>query len=154
MWAEGGGVTTIRQALYGAALLGALALLLWGTHQRSQAEQGRTAMATERHQQAEQSIQRQAVTITTLANTLAEERAAQAALRTTQNQLRQGLSQREHQIKELQRENADLRQWAHQPLPAAARRLRQRPTITGADAYRHWLSGSGAVRAASSQPEQ
>lgn len=147
-------MTTLRQALYGAALLGALALLLWGTHQRSQAEQGRTDLANERHQQAQERIQRQAATITTLANTLADERAAQAALRTTQNQLRQGLTEREHQIKELQRENAELRQWAHQPLPAAARRLRQRPTITGADAYRHWLSGSGAVRPASGQPEQ
>ena len=147
-------MTPLRQALYGTALLGTLALLLWGTHQRSQAEQGRTALATERHQQAEQRIQRQAATITTLADTLAEERTAQAALRTTQNQLRQGLSQREQQIKELQRENAELRQWAHQPLPAAARRLRQRPTITGADAYHHWLSGSGAVRAASGQPQQ
>lgn len=147
-------MTTLRQALYGAALLGALALLLWGTHQRSQAEQGRTALANERHQQAQERIQRQAATLTAMANTLAEERAAQIALRTTQNQLRQGLSEREQQIKELQRENAELRQWADQPLPAAARRLRQRPTITGAAGYRDWLSGSGALRAAGNQPEQ
>lgn len=147
-------VTTLRQIGYGLALFAALGLLFWGQYQQSQAVEARETLAAERQQHAEQRIQRQAVTITTLTDALEAERTAQASLRSTQNLLRQGLTQREQQIKELQRENAELRHWADQPLPAAARRLRERPTITGAAGYRDWLSGSGAVPAASDQPEQ
>jgi LysB family phage lysis regulatory protein len=145
-------MTTLRQALYGIALLGALGLLLWGQYQGSQANAARATLAAERQQQAEQRIERQAITIATLDQALQTERTAQASLRSTQNLLRQGLSDRETQIQELKRENADLRQWAEQPLPAAARRLRQRPALTGAAAYRDWLSRSGALRPASDQP--
>lgn len=147
-------MTTLRQSLYALALFAALALLLWSQYQGSQAEAARATLAAERQQQAAQRIEAQASTITRLDQVLQAERAAQASLRTTQNLLRQGLSDRETQIQELKRENADLRQWAEQPLPAAARRLRQRPAITGAAAYRAWLSGSGALRPAGDQPEQ
>ncbi|ACO79897.1 Phage P2 LysB-like protein [Azotobacter vinelandii CA] len=80
-----------------------------------------------------------------LADELAKERTAQAKLRTTQNALRNELARRRTQIEELKHENQELREWAAQPLPAAARRLRERPALTGADAYRDWLSGRGAV---------
>ena len=147
-------MTTIRQALYGLALLGALGLLLWGQYQRGEAEEARTDLAAERQQQAEQRIERQAITITTLRSNLQDERLAQTDLRSTQNQLRQGLAKREHQIEVLNRENSDLRRWADQPLPAAARRLRERPAITGAAAYRDWLSGRGALQPGTDQPSQ
>lgn len=145
-------MTTLRQALYGLALLGALGLLLWGQYQQSQAVEARETLATERQQQAEQRITQQANAISALDQALHTERRAQASLRTTQNLLRQGLSDRETQIQELKRENTDLRRWASQPLPDAARRLRQRPAITGAAAYRAWLSGSGALRPPADQP--
>lgn len=138
-------MTTLRQALYGAALLGALALLLWGNHQRSEAEQGRTALAQEQLANVNARIERDATTITTLRTTLASERQAQAALQQTGQDLRRELDVRKQQIKELKRENAELREWADAQLPAAARRLRQRPAITGADAYRDWLSGRNAL---------
>lgn len=147
-------MTTLRQIGYGAALLGALALLFWGQYQQGQAVAARETLASERQQQAAQRIERQATTITALNNTLQDERQAQTGLRTTQNQLRLGLAKREQQIEELKRENSDLRQWAAQPLPAAARRLRERPAITGAAAYRDWLSGRGALQADPSQPSQ
>lgn len=147
-------MTTLRQLGYGAALLGALALLFWGQYQQGQAVAARETLASERQQQAEQRIERQASAITTLTNTLQDERQAQAGLRTTQNQLRLGLAKREQQIEELKRENSDLRQWADQPLPAAARRLRARPAITGAAAYRDWLPGRGALQPGPSQPSQ
>lgn len=53
-------MTTLRQALYGFALLGALGLLLWGQYQRSQAEQARADLAAEKVQQLEQRNARQA----------------------------------------------------------------------------------------------
>jgi LysB family phage lysis regulatory protein len=147
-------MTTLRQWLYGIALLGALALLLWGQYQQGQAVAARETLASERQQQAEQRIERQASSITTLTNTLQGERLAQTTLRKTQTQLRQGLANREQQIEVLKRENSDLRLWASQPLPAAARRLRERPAITGAAAYRDWLSGRGALQPATGQPNQ
>jgi LysB family phage lysis regulatory protein len=136
---------TLRQGLYSAALLGALALLLWGTYQRSEAEQGRTALAQEKLATVNARVERDATTITTLRTNLADERQAQTTLQQTGQDLRRELDVRKQQIKELKRENAELREWAAVQLPVAARRLRQRPAITGADAYRDWLSGRNAL---------
>jgi len=83
-----------------------------------------------------------------LADTLTEQRAAQAQLQTTQKDLRREIDVRRRRIQELEDENADLKAWAGQPLPAAARRLRQRPVLTGATAYREWLSSGNALPAA------
>lgn len=138
-------MTTLRQALYGGALLGALALLLWGTYQRSEAEQGRTALVQEKLATANARIKRDATAITTLRTNLANERQAQITLQQAGQDLRRELDVRKQQIKELKRENAELREWAAAQLPAVARRLRQRPAITGADAYREWLSGRNAL---------
>ncbi|MDF3935357.1 Rz-like lysis system protein LysB [Pseudomonas citronellolis] len=141
-------MSMLRQALYGVALLGALALLLWGYHQRDQAADATLALVTQKQQDAEARVARQTDTLNALQNSLQTERQAQSGLRTTQDQLRQGLATRQRQIEDLKRENQELREWAAQPLPDDARRLRQRPAVTGADAYRDWLSGRGAVPAA------
>ena len=138
-------MTTLRQALYGGALLGALALLLWGTYQRSEAEQGRTALVQEKLTTVNARVERDATTIATLRTALADERQAQTSLQQTGQDLRRELDVRKQQIKELKRENAELREWAAVQLPVAARRLRQRPVITGADAYRDWLSDRNAL---------
>ncbi|MGY2141987.1 Rz-like lysis system protein LysB [Pseudomonas azotoformans] len=140
-------MTPLRQALYGGALLSALALLLWGTYQRSEAQQGRTALAQEKLATVNARVERDATTITALRKNLADERQAQSTLQQTGQELRRELDVRKQQIKELKRENAELRDWADAQLPAVARRLRQRPAITGADAYRDWLSGRNALHA-------
>ena len=144
-------MTTLRQALYGIALLAALGLLLWGQQQRIAAADGRADLNAQLARTSLLAAEGAMAVVDKLQTQLETERAAQSSRRTTQNLLRQGLSDRETQIQELQRENTDLRQWADQPLPATARRLRQRPTITGAAAYRDWLSGSGALRPAGDQ---
>lgn len=141
-------MSTLRQALYGIALLGALALLLWGYHQRDLAADATLALANQKRQDLEARSDRQSLTITALQATLQDERQAQTSLRTTQGQLRLGLATRQRLIEDLKRENEELRAWAAQPLPDDARRLRQRPALAGADAYRDWLSGRGAVPAA------
>lgn len=147
-------MNTLRQALYGIALLGALALLIWGQQQRINVAVGNTELAKAAAKTARADADRNLTTANTLTNTLKQERDAQSALRTQQDQLRQGLAKRERTIEELKRENAELRTWATQPLPDAARRLRERPAITGADAYRQWMSGRGAVPVAGDQPTQ
>ncbi|MDD0980682.1 MULTISPECIES: Rz-like lysis system protein LysB [Pseudomonas] len=147
-------MSTLRQALYGIALLGALALLIWGQQQRINVAEGNTELAKAAALAARADADRNLTTVNTLTNTLKQERNAQSALRTQQDQLRQGLAKRERTIEELKLENAELRTWATQPLPDVARRLRERPALTGADAYRQWMSGRGAVPVAGDQPTQ
>lgn len=140
--------------LYGVALLGALALLIWGQEARIDVAEGKTQLAKAAAKTAREDADRNLATANTLTDTLKQERDAQSLLRSQQDQLRLGLAKRERTIEELKRENDELRNWADQPLPDAARRLRERPALTGAAAYRDWLSGRGAVRAAGDQPTQ
>jgi LysB family phage lysis regulatory protein len=145
---------TPHRVLYTLALLAALAWAVWVQTLRLDAAQARADQAISLLDQSKEQTRQVVAHANTLATELSKERSAQASLRSTQNLLRQGLTDREHQIEALKRENTDLRRWASQPLPDAARRLRQRPAITGAAAYRAWLSGSGALPPAGDQPEQ
>jgi LysB family phage lysis regulatory protein len=145
-------MSTLRQVLYSIALLGALALLIWGQEARINVAESQTKLANTAAKTAREDADRNLATANTLTDTLKQERANQSALRTQQNLLRQGLAKRERTIEELKLENAELRDWAAQPLPDAARRLRERPALTGAAAYRDWLSGRGAVPPAGDQP--
>ncbi|AWY43747.1 LysB family phage lysis regulatory protein [Pseudomonas putida] len=141
-------MSTLRQALYGLALLAALTLLIWTQELRISVAEKVTDLAEQSLKTAREEAGRNLATANSLRGTLQQERDAQATLRTQQDELRQGLANRERTIEGLKRENEDLRRWADQPLPDAARRMRERPTITGADAYRQWLSGRGAVQPA------
>lgn len=147
-------MSTLRQALYGIALLGALALLIWGQQQRINTAESQTDLARSAAKTAREDADRNLATATTLTATLKQERENQSTLRAQQDQLRQALAKRARTIEELKLENDELRDWAIQPLPDAARRLRERPALTGATAYRDWLSGRGAVPAASDKPSQ
>ncbi|MDY4299391.1 Rz-like lysis system protein LysB [Pseudomonas salmasensis] len=147
-------MSTLRQALYGIALLGALALLIWGQQQRINTAESQTDLAKSAAKTAREDADRNLATVTTLTATLKQERENQSTLRAQQDQLRQALAKRARTIEELKLENDELRNWAIQPLPDAARRLRERPALTGAAAYRDWLSGRGAVPVAGDKPSQ
>lgn len=147
-------MSPLRQALYGIVLLGALALLIWGQQQRINTAESQTDLAKSAAKTAREDADRNLATATTLTATLKQERENQSTLRAQQDQLRQALAKRARTIEELKLENDELRNWAIQPLPDAARRLRERPALTGAAAYRDWLSGRGAVPPAGDQPAQ
>ena len=147
-------MSTLRQVLYGIALLCALALFVWGQQQRIAVATQATALAQKDAKTAREDATRNLTNANTLQNTLNQERQAQSKLRSLHDQLRQGLTLREQQIEVLKRENTALRDWAAQPLPDVARRMRERPALTGADAYRQWLSGRGAVPAAGDRAQQ
>jgi LysB family phage lysis regulatory protein len=147
-------MSSLRQALFGIALLAALALLVWSQELRITVAEKNTELATKDANTAREEAGRNLANANALRATLHQERNTQTTLRTQQNQLRQGLAKRELTIEALKRENADLRNWADRPLPDAARRLRERPALTGADAYRQWLSGRGALHPAGDQPTQ
>ncbi|TSD78250.1 LysB family phage lysis regulatory protein [Pseudomonas sp. KBS0710] len=145
---------TLRQTMYGTALLGAMGLLIWIQETRIDVAEGKTEQAQDAAKTARDDADRNLKTANTLTDILRQERDAQSNLRAQQDQLRLSLAKRERTIEELKLENDDLRKWADQPLPDAARRLRERPAITGAAAYRDWLSGRGAVPTAGDQPSQ
>ncbi|MDD0998472.1 Rz-like lysis system protein LysB [Pseudomonas sp. TNT2022 ID1044] len=147
-------MSTLRQALLGIALLAALGLLIWSQELRISGANKVTRLAELDASRAREQAERNLANANELHATLQQERNAQTTLRAQQDHLRQGLAKRELTIEALKRENADLRTWAAQLLPDAARRLRERPAFTGADAYRQWLSGRGAVHATGDQPAQ
>lgn len=135
------------------ALVTALAMWLWLKDTQLDGALAGKNLANERAEQAEARAQQHKANADTLAATLKAERDAQALLQTTTTELRTLLAERQQVIEELTRENQELRDWARQPLPAAARRLRERPALTGAAAYRDWLSGRNALHAASDGSE-
>lgn len=147
-------MTTLRQILYGLCLLIALALLFWGQHQRLLSERATKLLAHERAERAQERVSSQEAVISELQENIQAERAAQMRLRSQQENIRRALHQREQQIEVLKNENQQLQAWAGVPLPAAARRLRERPTISSAADYQAWLSGSRALQPASDQPPQ
>ncbi len=137
----------LRNSLLGAALAAATTVGAWGWWQRTQllVEQKNAEGLTQQLATAETEARRNRATATALQSTLEHERQVQAQLRKLQSTLRTGLAERERLIESLKHDNETLRNWADQPLPDAARRLRERPAITGADAYRQWLSSGSAV---------
>ncbi|CDZ93584.1 Rz-like lysis system protein LysB [Pseudomonas saudiphocaensis] len=138
-------MTITRQLAYGLALVAALCLLVWMQQQRITTAEARADIATERLQTANERNARQAQTITRLTGEVATQRLAQLSLQQTTASVRQEHATDQVQKKEQRREDLPHQSWADQPLPAAARRLHQRPAITGADGYRQWLSSRHAL---------
>ncbi|WP_423836315.1 Rz-like lysis system protein LysB [Stutzerimonas stutzeri] len=147
-------MTTTRQLFYGLALVAALCLLVWTQQQRITTAEDRAELATERLQTANERNTRQAATITRLTGEVATQRLAQLSLQQITTAVRQEHATDQVQKKEQRREDPPHQSWADQPLPAAARRLHQRPAITGADGYRQWLSSRHALHAQPGSADQ
>nr|WP_257229417.1 DUF2570 domain-containing protein [Pseudomonas sp. BMW13] len=145
----------MRQSLYGLALLGALALLLWSTYQQHQAAEAKAERDALLIDQLTQRNTRQANAIIRMGGELASQRLAQQSMQIAQADVRQQHAASQIQKQETRRNDQTFADWSAQPLPAAARRLHERPALTGADAYRTWLSRRNALQpAASSATEQ
>ncbi|ULL06036.1 LysB family phage lysis regulatory protein [Pseudomonas putida] len=129
-----------------------LTLVIWGVDQYLDASEAKTKRLEEQLATAQDTAERNLANTNKLIATLTTVRDGQAKLLMLQGELRTGMAQRERQIEDLKHEIKELQEWADRPLPGAARRLRDRPSITGADAYRKWLSGSGAMHAAGDIP--
>ncbi len=137
-----------------AGVIVALLVALNIQAQRIDAATARADLATERLQTAQQRNANQAATITRLTGEVATQRLDQLALQQTLSDLRQGHATDQLKKKERRRDDPTHATWAAQPLPDAARRLHQRPAITGAAGYRQWLSGRDALHAGSGSAEQ
>ncbi|AGA74245.1 LysB family transcriptional regulator [Pseudomonas plecoglossicida] len=145
----------LRDGLLAGALFAAVSAGLWGWGQQLLlgTEKAKTTGLERQLTTAQVDASRNLATATKLKSILERERADQAQLLKVQVELRQGLAARQRTIEALKHENDQLRDWARQLLPDAARRLRERPALTGADAYRQWLSGGGPVRPAGDSAE-
>lgn len=141
-------MSTLRQAAYGFALLLAIALLIWGSYQQSQAAQARAKADAGRIATLEQRSARQAQTIISLGADIAAQRLAQQGLQNNRADLQQANATHQVQKKETVRNDPSAQNWAAQPLPALTRRLHQRPAITGTAGYRAFLSGRDALHPA------
>lgn len=139
-------MSTLRQSLYGLALLGALVLLLWATYQQHLASEAKAERDAQVITNLQQRNTRQAASILRMGSELAAQRATQQALQTAQTDVRQQHAASQLQKQEIRRNDPSLDSWGAQPLPDAARRLHQRPALTGADAYRAWLSRRNALQ--------
>ncbi len=140
-------MTSAKVWLAVAGVIVALLVAVNFQAQRIDAANARANLATERLQTAEQRNARQAATITRLSGEVATQRLDQLALQQTLSNLRQAQATDQLKKKERRREDPTHATWAAQPLPDAARRLHQRPAITGAAGYRQWLSGRDALHA-------
>ncbi|RRV04443.1 LysB family phage lysis regulatory protein [Pseudomonas sp. v388] len=147
-------LVALRKALWIAAFIAAAALFIWSQQKRIALSESRRQLAVQQANAAQQEASRYREAIQTLGSTLDQERLAQTKLRNTSDQLRSSLADRQRQIEDLKRENRALQNWAVQPLPDLARRLRERPALTGADAYRQWLSSRNPLPATGNTPEQ
>jgi LysB family phage lysis regulatory protein len=145
-------MSTLKQLGYGLVLLLAVTGFLLIQHLRLETAEAAQASAESRAIQAEQATLDRQHTINTLTQTLQGERDAQKQLQAVQADLRREIDVRKARLKELEDENQAFKDWATQPLPDAARRLRQRPALTSAAAYRQWLSGGDPLHLVPDQP--
>lgn len=132
----------------------ASALVSWMLKSDLKSERQTSANLSQQLSSSKEDARRNLAAARQMASNLELERAAKATILTLHAQLRTDLARREKLIEDLKRENKELQDWANRPLPDAARRLRDRPAITGADAYRKWLSGSGAMHPPGDIPNQ
>lgn len=140
-------MTVLRPWMQSMLLIITLALAVWIQQRRIDTAQAQADLATERLQTAQQRNARQAATITRLTSEVAAQRLDQLALQQTIADLHQAHATDQLKKKERRREDPTHATWAAQPLPDAARRLHERPAITGAAGYRQWLSSRDALHA-------
>lgn len=125
----------MTRLLAALAILGLVLLVTWALWQRTNAAEARADLA---EQQLAESLQREAqnrVVINALWDNARRQANQRRALAQQQAALARTASNRLTTIEELHRENETLRAWATAPLPDAISRMRQRPAVTGADAY-------------------
>lgn len=63
------------------------------------------------------------------------------------------LNKHEQKIRNLERENEQIKSWINTPLPDAISQLREHPAFTGSEDYLRWLSIRDAMQITSDQPK-
>lgn len=136
----------ILSALLLAGALLALGMLLHETRQQNQLLQGQLS-------QAQADVQSRDHLLALYRQRSAHNAELAAQQQSTLTTITSRLQERSTRLHQLERDNETLRNWADTALPESVIRLRQRPALTGAAAYRDWLSASDALPTASGEPQ-
>lgn len=119
----------------------------WALWQRSEAAEARAELAEQQLTDALRRVQEGQLVIDALWNNAARLDAQRRATAQQKAELERTASNRLVRIQELQHENDQLHEWADTRLPNGVIRLRERPAVTGADAYRQSLPDAAALHA-------
>ncbi|MCM2131470.1 Rz-like lysis system protein LysB [Larsenimonas sp. GH3-8] len=137
-----------------SALVFSLALGGWALWQRGNAANERADRIALERDSAEQENHRRQVVIDALWDNARRLESQRAALADQQTELARTASNRLEQIREIQRDDTDTKDWADARLPDTVIRLRQRPAVTGAAAYRQSVRDPNTLHPAGQSPDQ
>lgn len=101
---------------------------------------------------AKTKIKSQQSTISTLEQTQRENEISHSELLEKISKAKNLASKHEQTIRTLEQQNEELKKWSNTRLPAPIIIMRQRPAISGSDAYRDWLSKRDEMSATSHEP--
>jgi LysB family phage lysis regulatory protein len=133
----------IAKSLISILGIGALCLVIY-------VQRDSLTAAKVRAEAAEQITRDRDGTIKTLTDAAARDKKAAAKLQAARDSIADTLIERENLIERLQHDDPAIRTWADTPLPGAVARLREHPTVTGADAYSQRLPSDHALPVAGS----
>lgn len=122
----------IVKALISALFVGTLGVVIY-------IQRNSLAETTARAERAENNVRDRDDAIKTLKQISERNAKAAARLQAERNRIHATLSERETMIENLQHENATIRHWSESPLPDAIAGMRERPALSGADAYHQRL---------------
>lgn len=138
-----------------ALLVGAMLLTIYVQQQRLDAALAQVEAEKAKRSGAQQELANATQVIQDLRSLEAEKAKQRASLSANLKALESERTRRQQIIRSLQREIEELRKWSDHPLPDIVVSMRERPALTGADAYREHLRDSGALPVVSGvTPEQ
>lgn len=137
-----------------AALIAGLALGGWALWQRGSAANERADRIAQERDAAHQENQSRQVVIDALWDNARRLESQRRALDEQQTELAHTASNRLEQIREIQRDDDNTKDWASTRLPDAVIRLRSRPAVTGTAAYRQSVRDPDALHPAGQSPDQ
>ncbi len=137
-------MNTVR--IVAALVLAGVLAVLWGQHRQIGLQNDLIAAQAQVAAQLSTGIQ-------ALQDASTQTRAQMADLLQAQQRVQATLSTRSAEIRRLQTDVQEIREWADQPLPAGIQRVLQQPATTGAAGYGATVPASDPLHDVSSGPE-
>lgn len=144
-------ISTLKFKLVLGLLIG-MAILLGIFVYQNQGLRGDNKLLNTQLTEANGKLKAQQAVITELETMAKQHAQAQQTLLSRLSTTKHLLTKHEQTIRILEQENETLKIWSNTRLPDPVIRLRQRPAITGSEAYQNWLSERDALPIAGSKP--
>lgn len=127
-----------RQSILQLAIIGLLGYSAWQSYQRASLQ---SAIAQEQKKQ----LQGMEQLLTSIQGQQAAINSQSGAILSQQAALRGTLAQRQAEFRKLEQHVQEIRDWSLGELPDTVQRLRERPAVTGAQAYHDSVRSSGPL---------